>query len=745
MKILRRVFLILLLLLLVAITIALGYYYVVTKDFSLQPEKLVFNEKNVVLYDGIGQEIKNTSASFSKQTVCAQDIPNHVKQAFIDTEDKRFYKHSGFDVKRIFGASWQNVKSRSFKEGASTISQQLIKNTHLSQEKTIKRKLQEWKLTRQLEKKYSKEQILEKYLNTIYFGHSCFGIKAAAEFYFGKSVSQLTLSDGAILAALVKSPNNYSPFRNPENCAKRKETVLNLMFTNGSITAQEKNEALCEALPKPTKEKQNTGYLHFVFDEFSAIAEEKGFKVGGKIEIRTFLDQELQNELENLRQSEISCDKAFFVFDNETKGFKGALSTIGNARRLPGSLIKPLLVYAPALEENVLSPATPILDEKINYNGYSPTNYDGQFHGYVSMRECVEKSLNVPAVKTLETLGIQKASAYMQKLGLPINDADKSLALALGGMQRGYSLQDVTNAYSTLACKGIYEKGSFIQSITVNEKQVYKKETKKISVFSEESAYLMTDVLKSTTQNGTAKKLRGLTFDIAAKTGTVGTSKGNTDAYALSYTTKDCVSVWLGNANNSKIEYTGGGMPCNLLLKINEYLSEKYFEKNTSIPPFPQPKNVVEIKLDRPQYYATHTLTLADDIAPPQHTFLELFKKSAIPLNKSTSFTNPTIIPPTLSLSGNNVTITFDKSTPTYYTYKIDRYDYATHTTIYEGNYIPKFTDCIKDGKRYVYTVTPLYNNRMGTPISLPSIYSEKSKTPIIEESELLEKDWWKY
>ena len=187
MKILRRVFLILLLLLLVAITIALGYYYVVTKDFSLQPEKLVFNEKNVVLYDGIGQEIKNTSASFSKQTICAQDIPNHVKQAFIDTEDKRFYKHSGFDVKRILGASWQNVKSRSFKEGASTISQQLIKNTHLSQEKTIKRKLQEWKLTRQLEKKYSKEQILEKYLNTIYFGHSCFGIKAAAEFYLEKA------------------------------------------------------------------------------------------------------------------------------------------------------------------------------------------------------------------------------------------------------------------------------------------------------------------------------------------------------------------------------------------------------------------------------------------------------------------------------------------------------------------------------------------------------------------------------
>ena len=169
MRILRKLLRLLFLLLLLLACIGVGYYFAITKDTFLEPEKLTLNEHTVVLYDRYGNEIKNVSALYHKQTVKIDEISQEVQKAVICTEDKRFYKHNGFDFKRIARAAVNNLKSRSFKEGASTISQQLIKNTHLSQEKTIKRKLKEWKLTRKLEKAYTKEEILEKYLNTIYF------------------------------------------------------------------------------------------------------------------------------------------------------------------------------------------------------------------------------------------------------------------------------------------------------------------------------------------------------------------------------------------------------------------------------------------------------------------------------------------------------------------------------------------------------------------------------------------------
>ena len=163
----------------------------------------------------------------------------------------------------------------------------------------------------------------------------------------------------------------------------------------------------------------------------------------------------------------------------------------------------------------------------------------------------------------------------MKKLGLPVEKDEESLALALGGMKNGYTLRDLACAYTTLANGGVYEECGFIDYVKINGETVYKKASNPARVFSQDTAYLTTDMLRSTAKNGTAKKLRSLPFSIAAKTGTVGTQKGNTDAYALSYTSKDCVAVWLGNADNRYIEYTGGGLPCNYLLKINEKLSRK--------------------------------------------------------------------------------------------------------------------------------------------------------------------------
>ena len=746
MRVIRKILWIVFLLFIFATIFCLGYYVAVTKNVQLDPQKLILNEKNVVVYDENGEVVKGVSALSRSQTVTFDEIPQHVKDAFICTEDKRFYKHNGFDLLRFGRAVLNNVKSASFQEGASTISQQLIKNTHLTQEKTIKRKLQEWKLTKQLEKRYTKEEILEKYLNTIYFGHNCFGIVSAADFYFQKAPRELTLSDGAILAGLVKSPNNYSPFKKPDRCQKRKQSVLTLMKKNGKITEEQRQSAISQPLPQRNSLHNNAGFLHFVFDELTDLSAEYDFKVGGRVEIETCLDQNLQSELEELGATLTETDKTIMVLDNKRHLFRACVSSVGDVKRLPGSLIKPLLVYAPALEENLLSPATPILDEKINYHGYSPENYGGVYHGYVSMRQAVEKSLNIPAVKCLESLGIERAVSYTNRLNLPIEKDDYSLALALGGMKKGFCLSDISAAYSALANDGIFQPCGFISSVKINGKTVYRKSEENTQVFSEQTAYLISDVLKTTAKNGTAKKLRSLPCEICAKTGTVGTANGNTDAYALSYTANDVVSVWLGNANNQKIEYTGGGLPCSILLQVNEYLCNQLALHNQPQPRFIRPNGIKEIALDKTAYDTQHALVLADDIAPSSFTIKELFKSDQIPLNKSISFSSPSIVSPVLQIKNSVVCIRFSEYCPSYYTYKIERNDGEKNKVLYNGEFVKEFVDnTIEMNKQYIYTVTPIYKNHHGNPIVLPRISLKENESSNPNDEKMLEKNWWDY
>ena len=743
MKTLKRIAICIFILCLIGITSAFSYYKAVTHNVTLQHDRLLTSEKNLSLYDR-NKSLIPLQIATEKQSVSEREIPWHTKQAFIDVEDRRFYKHKGFDYKGFARAVVHNVRSRSLKEGASTISQQLIKNTHLSQEKTLKRKLQEWKLTRQLEKEYSKEEIITKYLNTIYFGHSCFGIESASEFYFNKRVQDLSIAESATLAGMIKSPNHYSPFRQPDNCKKRRSCVLKIMQDNGSITQAQRQEAENTPLPAHMPQtSQDKNYPSFVMDELTELAEKYNFRITGRIEIQTYMDKSLQDYIETLGKTHTESGKSFIVLGKDG-GFKAALSSVGNAKRLPGSVIKPLLVYAPAVEENCLSPATQILDNPIEYSGYAPQNYDGKFHGYVSTRECIEKSLNVPAVKVLSSLGISKCVAYLEKMDLKVQEEDKTLALALGGMKHGFSLTDLLGGYSVFTNNGEKITCGFIETIKVNGAVVYKKPTSAHRVFSPESAYLLTDMLKTTAQRGTAKKLRDLPFDVAAKTGTVGTKNGNTDAYALSYTTQDCIGVWLGNADGSKIEYTGGGLPCNYLKEINEYIYAKNKNADNYPAPFSQPQSVVKVELDKPTYYDTHTILRADDNSPVEYRFSELFKKSAIPLNKSTSFTFPSIQSPTISRTKNGVQIQFNPHSPSYYTYRIERSDYASHTTVYEGKFIPIFTDdSVEKNKVYTYTVTPFYQEKIGKTITLPTISTNKADTHLIEDKKILETDWW--
>ena len=248
-------------------------------------------------------------------------------------------------------------------------------------------------------------------------------------------------------------------------------------------------------------------------------------------------------------------------------------------------------------------------------------------------------------------------------------------------------------------------------------------------------------MLKTAVKEGTAKKMRALPFDIAAKTGTVGTKQGNTDAYALSYTSRDCVGIWLGNADNTKIEHTGGTLPCQLLSWVNEYLYDRYRTLGQVLPAFSPTANVKKISLDKSAYYDTHNILLADEVSPMEYRFEEWFKKDVIPTKKSDFFSNPRISTPEISLKGGQVIIHLPKDAPACYRYRIERTDYASHTTLYEGEFLPSFTDeHVKSDRQYVYTVTPMYLDKIGVPVVLPSVNTAQN-----EYGEIIKKDWWQY
>lgn len=702
------------------------YYFSVTAGVTLNPEKLVETTRNVCVYDARGTEMDlpalKKCASFSA-------LKSYVPNAFVAVEDKRFYSHDGFDYKRIGKALLRNAASRSFREGASTISQQLIKNTYLSGEKTLTRKLKEMKLTRALEKRYSKDEILSLYLNSIYFGHGAFGIEEAASFYFGKTAETLSPAESATLAALVKSPNNYSPFRNAEKCLKRRNFVLGLMRDQNAISEEEYSAAIEEPLPLAPNEESGSGssYLALVFEEFSKLfpAEKPD---DSTLKIYTYYEPQLQKTIESF---EAETDYSACVVDNRAHGVKAFYSTVGRIKRLPASVIKPLLVYAPAIEENAIVPATPILDEQTDFGGYSPRNAGDKYEGYISARYALSHSVNIPAVKILNVLGVDKAAGYMERINLPVPEEDKSLALALGGMSEGYELTDLAYGYSAFANGGSFAPSAAIARIENKAgKTLYEWKPSLSRVFSEDTAAIVTDMLKTAVQEGTAKKLRSLPFPIAAKTGTGANSSGNVDAYTVSYTNEDTVAVWMGMRDNSPIKTTGGNLPASLALALNRKLYEAHSPED-----FPLPDSVQKVCIDKEEYEKNHRILLADPSAPPLTTLSELFRASALPQGTSDRFSKPTIQKPTISLKNGSVLIELCQTE--YYDYIVKRKNNGKTVIIYEGKYRSTIVDnSVSVGETYEYSVTPVYQGRAGEEVILPSV--------CVKKGDGIPESWWR-
>ncbi len=618
-----------------------------------------------------------------------ENLPEYVKNAFISIEDKQFYSHKGLNYKRIIKSMINNIKSGYLKEGGSTISQQLIKNTHLSGEKTFERKIKEIALTKKLEKNFSKDDILETYLNVIYFGNNSYGLENASLSYFNKSSCDLSINEAAILAGVIKAPTKYSPILNPENCIKRKNLVLKEMFEDGYISLEEYNENVEKGIELNLSQNTIKNIYHqAVIEQAEQILNmnEIDMKTQG-VKIYTYLDQKLQENLINIvNDSQFyhknkygnTADSCAVVIDNQTGGinaFYGKCDyNLTKLKRQPGSTIKPILVYAPALEDGKICPEAQILDEKINIDGYSPKNVGGIYHGYVSIQEAIEQSLNIPAVKLMQQEGISRCKNFAKNAGINFDGEADNYALALGGFKFGTNLVELTNTFIPFSQHGNFVKASFIKQIDFYGGTIYKNLENKTKIMSDETAYLMTKMLISGAQKGTSMRLKSLPFEVAGKTGTVGIpgTNLNTDVYSCAYTQDKTCGVWLGNTTLKK-EFNlegcnNGGTYCTSMLKS---VMEISFDKTHSTNFDPAPSGIEKVNIDETCLEDEHVLKIAGENTPPIYKKTIEINKKFNNLEISSSYSNPAPVEFEIKIINQKPKISFEAKK--YLIYKIMR------------------------------------------------------------------------
>lgn len=693
-------------------------------------DKIFEQNLSIEFYDGSNVLIREEN-HFNDAHIKLDSIPDYIPQAFISIEDKSFYNHNGLNYKRIGKAALNNMKSLKIKEGASTISQQLVKNTHLSSEKSYRRKLNEMIITKQMEKLVSKKDILESYLNIIYFGNGCYGIENASKYYFSKSAKQLQLDEAAMLAGIIKSPYNYSPLLNPKRCIERRNLVLREMYRDKKITFEKLNESVAKPINlkinESVKNKLNT-YSEMALDEAIDILKmpAKQIAISG-FKIYTYLDNHKQSQLQNIiNKYNLSSDYACCNVDSKTGAVEAYVAKsaykINDNPRQPGSTIKPILVYSPALEEGKIAPLTKINDEEININGYAPQNVGNVFHGYVSIQESVEKSLNIPAVKCLSYVGIEKAKHYAKNCGINFTDNDNGYALALGGMTKGITPVELATAYSVLANSGKKQDSKFVKYITDSSgKIVYMHKTNVKNVFRDDTAYLMNKMLLSASKKGTSKILKDCDYQVASKTGTVGIKgkKVNLDAWNVAYTTDDILVIWLGNMDNTPVEHSGSKTP---VMITKDYLDSIYIKNSPK--DFIRPSSIQIVDVDTIEYENNNQIMQANDFTPTRYKMEAEFSKFNLPKSKSTNFIN--IQAPHLVGSIENDTAILSFEAENYFTYELYK-QYNNKTELVEiisgkeGQITVK--DNIKDKNIYsYYLISKLKNFTNNT-----EIISEKS------------------
>jgi penicillin-binding protein 1A len=541
------------------------------------------------IYDINGKLINTVHSVENRVPVSINKIPKNLQNAFVAAEDARFYQHIGIDPRGILRAVWSNITDRGVSEGGSTITQQLAKNALLSQDRTLKRKIQEAILALQIERQYSKNEILELYLNQIYFGQGAYGVQSAAMVYFGKNVEDLSLAECAMLAGIPKSPNYYSPFNNLKAATERQTTVLEQMvkynFIDAATSTQAMNTKLKLASRTAQPDSKNKTASYFVEYVTQSLIDKYGadavYKDG--LKIYTTLDLDMQEAAEEAMQKlpSVRTDSnglqqpqgALVAIDPRTGYIKAMVGGRGDdqfnravlAERQPGSAFKPF-VYLAALESG-MTPSTMIEDSKISFGNWTPMNYDEKFHGPVSLRSALEQSLNVPTVKIANQTGVDKPLYYAQQMGISTlvlqgSTNDRNLAMALGGLTRGVTPLELASAYGVLANQGVHvDPITVIKIVDRTGKVLEQVVPKERAVVNERSAYILTDMLRGVLNNGTGTAAN-IGRPAAGKTGTTSDYK---DAWFVGFTPDLVASVWIGYDTDGYLNgITGGGLPATI-------------------------------------------------------------------------------------------------------------------------------------------------------------------------------------
>lgn len=620
---------------------------------TLDASRLTTMTQPATFYDSEQQII---DAQNSNRYCYLSEINPNCVNAFIAVEDKTFYSHHGLSIPRIAKAFTNNLVAGYSKEGASTITQQLIKNTYLTNEKTLQRKIREAILALKLEQNFNKEQILEFYLNAIYFGNNLYGIANASEFYFQKSPADLTVAEGAGLAGIIKNPSKYDPLTHHDNFTQRAHLILKLMYQQNLIDESTYTTAINEPLNIniPNTFWLGTNYQTMALKEASQIlnlSESDIINYGYQIDTYYQPDkQQLIYDAMNEPEYNLAGDK--FAMLTTTNGQVQALwtstPTLLNARRNFGSAMKPLLIYAPALELGIVQPASLIDDSPLIDSDFNPQNSDHKYHGMVSVKEALVHSYNIPAVKVLNATTIENATTIANKMGL--NLQNENLSMALGNTNTGTTFFELASGYQTIANQGKTTQPRFIQSIRDrNGHTVYYDLTNKYNyapqAIAPDTAYLLTDMLLETAQKGTARKLATLNTDIAAKTGTTEreNSNTNTDATLVSYTSQHVLITWHGNTSMKSSDdlphgANGGGRLANAAKQIHSVISSPDLH-------FTCPNSVKSIRLDS-QDYKNGVINLANFATPEYETTTALFSTRYEPTTVSENYlvTIPTTI-----------------------------------------------------------------------------------------------------
>lgn len=527
------------------------------------------------IYDRDGEPIASLYAK-TRLWASIHDIPIDLQNAFVATEDYRFYQHKGIDFRGIFRALYQDILAGRKVQGGSTITQQLVKNLFLSHEKRVLRKIFEMAYAIRIEQQYSKEEILEFYLNNIYFGHGTWGVQGGAEVYFGKPVQELTTSECAMISALAKSPEYYSPYRNPKAALERRNLVLNLMRKRGYLKRDEVKRLTKEpinSLDRPGSTYIGayfTDYILSVLKQRTSYSEEYLRSAG--LSIYTTMDREIQAVAEDavetlpvsdLDQSGVVQPQGAVVVIKPSTG--EILALVGGRRynpaqlnrafeifRQPGSAIKPFL-FAAALETGYQT-ETKIVDEPleviVNGRPWRPQNYDAKYRGEITLRTALEESVNTVAVQLVQKLGAGNVFALAKRMGLEnlVAEGERNdlgpAPLALGGLTKGVTLLELTGAYTSIANQGIRSKSFGIFRVyDKSGKLIYQDRITQETVINPETAMELTSMLEGVIMRGT-----GVRANIGTKAaGKTGTTNRNTNGWFIGYSPEFLAGVWIGN------------------------------------------------------------------------------------------------------------------------------------------------------------------------------------------------------